>query len=170
MEPSEEIRQVVTRFFEALRDGDDEGVGNRISRQAGFDRFGSDPDEVWQDGETAALVWIKQMREMGGYPWSLVDDVRAATEGTVGWAAGRAEFDSPLEERIAFRFTCVLHLERGDWKIVQWHGSIPSTNEEHGFFLTKSVDDIAEAVSESRPDLSDRTGRSRSRSPTSRTR
>jgi len=48
----------------------------------------------------------------------------------------------PLDERISFRFTSVLHLERGDWKIVQWHGSIPTTNEEHGFFLTKSVDDM----------------------------
>ena len=49
--------------------------------------------------------------------------------------------------------TCVLHLEHGEWRMVQWHGSIPTTNEEHGFFLTKSVDQIAEAVSESRPDL-----------------
>jgi class 3 adenylate cyclase len=48
----------------------------------------------------------------------------------------------------------VLHLEHGDWKLVQWHGSVPSSNEEHGFFITKSVDDIAEAVNESRPDLS----------------
>jgi class 3 adenylate cyclase len=31
---------------------------------------------------------------------------------------------------------------------------VPSSNEEHGFFITKSVDEIADAVSESRPDLS----------------
>jgi len=154
VEPSEEIRQVVTRFFQALRDGDEEGVSNRISRQPGFDRFGSDPEEDWQEGDAASRVWIQQMREMGGYPWWLVGDVHAVSEGTVGWAAGRAEFETPLDERISFRFTSVLHLERGDWKIVQWHGSIPTTNEEHGFFLTKSVDDIAEAVSEARPDLS----------------
>jgi class 3 adenylate cyclase len=61
--------------------------------------------------------------------------------------------DSPVDT-VEFRFTAVLHLEHGDWKIVQWHSSIPSTNEEHGLFLTKSVDDIVEAVSESRPDLS----------------
>jgi adenylate cyclase len=154
VEPSEEIRQVVTRFFEALRDGDEEAVRNRVSRQAGFERFGTDPDEVWHEGEAAARVWVQQMREMGGYPWWLVGDVHAMTEGTVGWAAGRAEFETPLDERVSFRFTSVLHLERGDWKIVQWHGSIPTTNEEHGFFLTKSVDDIVEAVTESRPDLS----------------
>ena len=47
MEPSEELHRVVTRFFEALRDGDTEAVSNRLSRLPGFQRFGTDPDEVW---------------------------------------------------------------------------------------------------------------------------
>ena len=159
MEPSEELRQVVTRFFEALRDGDEEAVRNRVSRQPGFERFGSDPDEVWHDGEASARLWVQQMRELGaelggGYPWHLIDEIYAISEGSVGWAGGRSQMASPVDDAVEFRFTCVLHLEHGDWKIVQWHSSIPSTNEEYGFFLTKSVDEIAEAVSESRPDLS----------------
>jgi class 3 adenylate cyclase len=153
VEPSEELRRVVTRFFEALRDGDEQSVGNRLSRQPGFERFGTDPVEWWQDGEQAWRVWRQQLRELGGYPWRLVGDVHAMCEGSVGWAGGRAEFDSSLGV-VPLRFTCVLHLEHGEWKIVQWHGSVPTPNEEHGFFLTKSVDEIAEAVSESRPDLS----------------
>lgn len=155
MEPSEEIRQVVTRVFEALRDGDTEAVSNRLSRQPGFERFGTDPDEVWLDGETAARVWVQQMRDLGGgIPWRLIDDVRALSEGTVGWAAARTKVDAPAGGTVEYRFTCVLHLEHGDWRIVNWHSSIPVVNEEHGFLLTKSVDEIAEAVSESRPDLS----------------
>ena len=155
MEPSEELRQVVTRFFEALRDGDDEAVHSRVSRQPGFERFGSDPEEVWHDGEAAARLWVQQMRELGGgYPWHLIDDVYAMSEGSVGWAGARSQMASPVDDAVEFRFTCVLHLEHGDWKIVQWHSSIPATNEQYGFFLTKSVDDIVEAVSETRPDLS----------------
>jgi adenylate cyclase len=154
VEPSEELRLVVTRFFEALRDGDEAAISNRISRQPGFERFGSDAAEWWQDGATTARVWTQQVREMGGgYPWRLLGDVHALSESSVGWAAGQAEFDA-AEGPVVFRFTCVLHLEHGDWKLVQWHSSIPSANEEHGLFLTKSVDEIAEAVSESRPDLS----------------
>jgi hypothetical protein len=154
VERSDEIRQVVTRFFEALRDGDEEAMSNRVSREPGFERLGSDPDEIWHDGGSAAKLWVQQVREMGGgYPWKLIDEVQAVIEGTVGWAVGRAEMDSPVDT-VEFRFTAVLHLEHGDWKIVQWHSSIPSTNEEHGLFLTKSVDDIAESVNESRPDLS----------------
>jgi adenylate cyclase len=155
VESSEELRQVVTRFFEALRDGDEEAVRNRVSRQPGFERFGSDPDEVWHDGEAAARLWVQQMKELGGgYHWHLIDEIYAMSEASVGWAGARSQMASPVVDSVEFRFTCVLHLEHGEWKIVQWHSSIPSTNEEYGFFLTKSVDEIVEAVSESRPDLS----------------
>lgn len=154
MEPSEEIRNVVTRFFEAVRDGDEGAVTNRLSRQEGFERFGSDAAEHWQDGEETARVWVQQMREMGGgYPWKLVDGIHALSEGTVGWAGARTEIQTP-EGPVEFRFTCVLHLEHGDWKVVQWHSSVPVSNEMYGFMLTTSVDEIVEAVSESRPDLS----------------
>ena len=156
MKPSEELHRVVTRFFEALRDGDTEAVSNRLSRQPGFERFGTDPDEVWLEGETAARVWVQQMRDVGGgIPWRLIDDIRALSEGTVGWAAARTEVDAPAGGTVEYRFTCVLHLEHGDWKIVNWHSSIPVRNEDHGFLLTKSVDEIAEAVSESPPDLTE---------------
>ena len=156
MKPSEELHRVVTRFFEALRDGDTEAVSNRLSRQPGFERFGTAPDEVWLEGETAARVWVQQMRDVGGgIPWRLIDDIRALSEGTVGWAAARTEVDAPAGGTVEYRFTCVLHLEHGDWKIVNWHSSIPVRNEDHGFLLTKSVDEIAEAVSESPPDLTE---------------
>ena len=152
MEPSEELRQVVIRLFDALRDGDEEAVSNRISRLPGFLRFGSDPDEMWLDGEEATRVWIQQMREMGGYPWSGPDEIHAMSEGTVGWVAAKAEFPA-IDEIVEYRCTCVFHLEHGEWKLVQWQSSVPTTNEEHGFLLTKSVDQIAEDVSQTRPDL-----------------
>ena len=43
MEPSEEVRAVVLRFIDSMRDGDEQALSNRISRQPGFERFGSDP-------------------------------------------------------------------------------------------------------------------------------
>jgi len=154
MEPSEELSHVITRFFEALRDGDEQAVSNRVSRQPGFERFGTDPDEWWQDGEQATLIWLQQMRELGGgYPWHLVGDVPAFVEGTVGWASLQVEFETPTGP-VPYRMTTVLHLEHGEWKIVQSHSAVPSPNVEHGFFLTTSVDQIAESVSASRPDLS----------------
>ncbi len=152
MEPSEEIRAVVLRFIDSMREGDDHALSNRISRQPGFERFGSDPAEVWHDGEDAALVMVHQMHQMDGFPWRPVSDVRAVVEGTVGWAVARLQFDTnhgPTE----LRMTMVLHLEHDEWKIVQSHSSVPSSNEEHGFMLMTSVDEIAEQVSASHPDL-----------------
>jgi adenylate cyclase len=154
VEPSEELRQVVTRLVESIRDGDADALSNRISREPGFERFGSDPDEWWQDGETTARLWVQQLREMGGgFPWRLIDEVHAMREGSVGWAGARLLVEVPDGEN-GFRFSCVLHLEHGDWKLVHWHSSNPTPNEEYGYFLTTSVEDIAEAVVESRPDLS----------------
>lgn len=159
METSEELRRVVTRFIEAVRDGDGEAIRNRVSLDPGVERFGSDADEVWHGGDTSIRLWIRQMQEMGGgYPWRLIDVVYAMSEGSVGWAGGRAMMTAPITGSVEFRFTCVLHLEHGEWKIVQWHSSVPTPNEEHGFFLTKSVDQIVEAVTESRPDLTASSG------------
>jgi adenylate cyclase len=66
-----------------------------------------------------------------------------------GRTDGVRNHDGPVE----YWFTCVLRLEHGEWKLVQWQSGVPVANEEHGFFLTKSVDDIAESASEARPDL-----------------
>ena len=52
----------------------------------------------------------------------------------------------------------MLHLEHGEWKIVHHHSSVPTPNEEHGFVLTKSLDEIVEAVNDARPDLSSASG------------
>ena len=65
------------------------------------------------------------------------------SENDVGWAAARTEFDTPTGP-VEMRFTCVLHLEHGDWKLVQWHSSVPSPNEALGYSLTTSVDEIVE--------------------------
>ena len=105
---------------------------------------------------TAARLWVQQMREMGGgYPWRLIDEIHAMSEGTVGWAVGRADMASPIDGSVEFRFTTVLHLEHGEWRIVQLAQLHP--REQRGATAScsrQSVDDIVEAVSESRPDLS----------------
>jgi hypothetical protein len=86
MEPSEEIRSVVQRFFEALRDGDEEAVSSRISRLAGFERYGSDPNEWWRDGEETVLIYRQQTQEMGGgYPFEPTEEPTGYREGSVGW-------------------------------------------------------------------------------------
>ena len=153
MEPSPEIANVLTRLLDAIGDGDEQAVSNRFSRQPGFERYGSDPAEHWRDGDEAVLVLVQQIRETGGFPWRRVGDIHAMSEGTVGWASGEMEFETALDT-VPYRVSCVLHLEHGDWKVVQWLSAVPASNESHGFLLTTSVDDIAMSVEAARPDLS----------------
>ncbi len=155
MEPSEEIRRVVHRWLEANRDGDADAVMARISEQTGLLAIGTDPGEYWHAEERP--VWRRQIEESGGFPlsWGEID---AWEEGTVGWAGmtmklGALDGDGPSSQA---RATYVLHLENGEWKMVQVHWSVPgmANIELLGMELTVSLDQLQQTVQHDRPDLS----------------
>jgi class 3 adenylate cyclase len=52
------------------------------------------------------------------------------------------------------RFTAVVTIERGHWRIAHWHASIPQRNEDAmGVTLTTSIDKLAQSVRDDRPDM-----------------
>jgi len=62
-------------------------------------------------------------------------------------------------DEIDARGTYVLHLERGEWKVVQIHWSIPQTNlDVLGRSLTVTLEELEKAVQRDRPDLSSALG------------
>jgi adenylate cyclase len=154
MEPSEEIRRVVQRWLVANREGDADAVMARISEQHGLLAIGTDPGEWWHAAERP--VWRKQIEEAGGLPieW---EEIEAWEEGSVGWAGMRMAV-RPLDGREAsgdLRATYVLHLERGEWKIVQVHWSRSDTVNVDllGMELPVSLQQLENAVQLERPDL-----------------
>jgi adenylate cyclase len=156
VEPSEEIRRVVHRWLVANRDGDTDTVMARISEQHGLLAIGTDSGEWWHVAERP--VWRRQVEESGGFPieW---DEIEAWEEGSVGWA-GMTIRMRRLDEGEAsadLRATYVLHLERGEWKMVQVHWSRPGTvnAELLGMELTVSLDQLEKVVQLERPDLSE---------------
>jgi class 3 adenylate cyclase len=155
VEPSEEIRRVVQRWLLANREGDAEAVMARISEQQGLLAIGTDDGEWWRASERQ--VWRRQIEESGGFPieW---DAIEAWEEGSVGWA-GMTITIRPLDGTEAsadLRATYVLHLERGEWKIVQVHWSRPGTVNADvlGIELPVSLEQLEKAVQLERPDLS----------------
>ena len=59
------------------------------------------------------------------------------------------------ERSLDARATYVLHLERGEWKIVQVHWSLPKPNvEAFGRELTVSLEELERTVQREQPDLS----------------
>ena len=155
MEPSEEIRRVVHRWLVANRDGDVDAVMVRISEHSGLLAIGTDPGEWWHGPERA--VWRRQIEESGGFPLSW-GEIEAWEEGTVGWAGmamklGAVDGEGPSSQA---RATYVLHLEAGEWKLVQVHWSLPgmANAELLGMELTVSLEQLERAVQQERPDLS----------------
>ena len=146
---------MVHRWLVANRDGDADAVMARISERPGLLAIGTDPGEWWHVQERA--VWRRQIEESGGFPldWG---EIEAWEEGTVGWAGmtitlGRVDDGGTSSE---LRATYVLHLEHGEWKIVQIHWSLPgrANAEILGMQLTVTLDELERAVQLDRPDLS----------------
>ena len=152
VEQSDEIRRVVERWSKAVSEGDAESALARLSEHPGTLVIGTDLAEWWH-GPEARAIWARQIEELGSFPFSC-DEIEAWEEGSVGWASVK-ETILWEGERIDSRATYVLHLERGEWKVVQVHWSLPKANlEVLGRKLTVSLDELERLVQREQPDLS----------------
>ena len=152
MEPSEEIKRVVARWTKAIADGDKECL-DRLSEHDGTLIVGTDPAEWWRGPETRA-VWGQQIEELRGVFSVRADEIDAWEEDSVGWAAVKETVEvegTSLEARATY----VLHLEHGEWKVVQAHWSLPRAKvEAFGRPLTVTIDELESVVRREQPDLS----------------
>ncbi len=152
MEPSEEIRRITHRWLTAVAAADADPSLERLSEHPGALTIGTDPDEWWHGLETRA-VWRQQLDELDGMPiaWH---EIEAWEEGTVGWTAVKMTIEGADRTYVA-RGTHILHLERGEWKLVQVHWSIAQSNAEVlGMTLTVSLEQLEQVIQLERPDLS----------------
>jgi adenylate cyclase len=153
VEQSEEIRRVIERLTKAMAEGDSESVLGRLSDHPGTLIVGSDPAEWWRGHETRA-VWGRQLEEFDGSFLVTASEIDAWEEGSVGWASVKETID--WEGRtIEGRASYILHLERGEWKVIHVHWSFPQPHVDVlGRKLTLTIDELEQAVQRERPDLS----------------
>lgn len=150
MKPSVEIRRVVDRWLAAVTTCDVESVLERLSPHPGTLVIGTDPPEWWH-GPEAAVVFGRQLEEVGRVTaqWG---EIEAWEEGDVGWAAAKYTFTVPSGTH-EVRTTYVLHLERGEWKIVQSHWSLPQPDPEMmGKALPYTLEQLEATIRRERPD------------------
>jgi ketosteroid isomerase-like protein len=130
MKASDELRQLTSRGLEAFAE---EGLGfftRRIAQQEGVLAIGTDPSEWWEGYEGITGIFKAQSEAMQGM--SIVGaNPQAYVEGSVGWAATQAAIRMPDGSEFPIRLTIVYHQEDGEWKVVQWHGSVGVSNEEN---------------------------------------
>ncbi len=132
MEHSDELRDLMLRFYEASTTGDLSFLEHHVSRQQGTVFVGTDPNEWWEGFEAFAEAMQAQSESMGeGSRLQIVPgQVQAYREGNVGWAIDRdASFRLPDGTQIPFRNSCVFLEEDGEWKLIHGHSSIGVSNE-----------------------------------------
>jgi len=150
--PSEELRALLLRLYSAMEAQEVETLREMFSTSAHALAIGTDPNEWWT-GSDGLEVWIVQIREAGGFRFKARKPT-AYCVGNVGWVADEPLVTIANGVEIRVRVTAVLVIERGHWRIAQWHASIAQTNEESfGMAFTTSVDRIEHSVRADRPDV-----------------
>src|SRR5262249_18465125 len=147
---SEEIRRIIDRWMTAQSEGDADSVLERLSEHPGALAVGTDAAEWWR-GATIRALWRRQIDELADV-WDVeADEIEAWEEGSVGWGSVRQTVR--VEGRtFECRATCVFHLERGEWKVVQLHLSFPQANTEtFGMSLTATLDELDRMVQRDQP-------------------
>ena len=130
VQPSEELRDLTLRLYEAEATGDISFIERHYSRQEGAVYIGSDPNEWWEGLEAFVEAMRAQSEAMEGMQ-IVSGQLQAYREGSVGWSIDRdALFRLPDGTEIPFRNTCVFHQEDGEWKLIHGHTSIGVRNEE----------------------------------------
>jgi class 3 adenylate cyclase len=114
---------------------------------------GTDPNEWWT-GSGVLEIWAVQNKEFGGVVRFKPGKLTAYAMGNVGWIA-----DDPIcfvgnGVEVQMRFTAVVTIERGHWRIAHWHASIAQRNEDvMGVTLTTSIEKLEQSVRDDRPDM-----------------
>ena len=149
---SEELRAFYLRFCAAMTSDDIDAVRGMFSTNACLLYVGTDPEEWWT-GPGSAEVMLRQNKELGGIEARPSAPVAYAL-GNVGWVADRLRVVLRTGVEVSVRLTLVLAIERGQWRIVQWHGSIGEKDEvSFGKALPKNIDHVERSVRADRPDV-----------------
>jgi len=98
-------------------------------------------------------IVIRQSRDLGGVRL-LPGEPVAYFQGDVGWIADRPRLVLSTGTEAPLRLTAVVAMERGLWRVVQWHNSIGEPDQVLlGRSLTKSIEAIEHSVRRDRPDF-----------------
>jgi adenylate cyclase len=150
--PSPELVAIVRRYLAAYGANDAGTVTNLYADSAALRYIGSAEDEYWDD----ATLRAAHPRYMQTKPLFDVRnmEIEAFERGPVGYAIGRGDVHLPATGKIArVRFTHVLTLDRGLWRIVHAHHSSPVANIDNMGYEAQGVEELLRAATEDRVEI-----------------
>lgn len=134
------------RMVAARARGDVEVADSFYSSSEDLWVIGSDEHEWYRGTQEVVPISEAHTREWGTHESELLR-VHAFEAGSVGWAALEEKRTFPSGGISVFRWTSVLELEAGSWKIVQSHFSAPVPNlETAGIELTRTLSDLVDSL------------------------
>jgi class 3 adenylate cyclase len=146
--PSEELRALVPAIYKMFEWRDVDGFDKILSASPSLLVVGSDAAE-WKTGSAGANIFLAQIEEMP--PFRVVSSAPNAFRcGEVGWLADQLHLRFGDGTERQYRLTATLVIERGHWRVVQWHLSLPEPNL---YPMTTDVEKLANVVRDHRPDV-----------------
>ncbi|MCA0869571.1 nuclear transport factor 2 family protein [Seohaeicola saemankumensis] len=145
--PSPELVAVVRRWNAALERRDEAALDNMLSMSEHLRYQGTADDEYWA-GRLFKQGFADHQREVPVYDWEELG-LEAFENGDTGWAHCRARLRFRHSGKVFdARFSHVLAVENGQWKIVLTHVSVPTPNEKVSGIEHAVLNDLVEAARE----------------------
>jgi adenylate cyclase len=130
MQPSTELENLILQLYKKEASGGLCKFARHLySRQKDMLFIGSDPNEWLEDFDSVIHFYEEASAAVLGIQ---VDNLKAYSEGTVGWVADRVTAKLPDGVEVPVRHTYIFHKENGAWKMVHLHASIGVPNEKIG--------------------------------------
>ncbi len=143
--PSPEIEAVMRRILTAYASADRETLSNLFSTDPNLRVIGTDDDEWWIGPDEFLGVLEAQSHDWPDFE-AETRKVEAFQDGAFGWATALTVLTSP-ETTTPLRHVAALRLEAGNWRVIQWHNSIPVPNREiWGVDLTTTLNELVASV------------------------
>lgn len=128
MQSCDELENRVLRHYGMFDAGEQaETIQEMYSLQDGVVIIGNDPNEWFDDRDSILAI----MQAGGsGKKEITVQNLKAYSEGGVGWTMDRVSVKLPNGAEIPVRHTRIFHQEAGAWKMVHLHVSIAVPNDK----------------------------------------
>ena len=129
MQPSPELRDLVSGYFRSFTAGDPEWVARHVLDGDELRLVGTNADE-WLGGTDGFEAFRHEAAGATGALVAALSEVEAFFHGEVGWCAALVRFTLPSGLSARARFSAVFVSIEGTWKVVSSHTSIPVPDDE----------------------------------------